>query len=249
MKNLTTAVSLLLALSFVPATAAERPNLKKAVEQQIVQNQAYVDMFVSRAAQGFYDTVKKYINQGIDVNAKASNGRTALIAVAAAQSNSSNYLKIGHVATLLVKQKDIDLDVRESGSGKTALMYASQVGNSYIANLLLNANAPVDRQDYRGNTPLFYAAQGGKANIVKKILKVHPELIDLPNYEGQTPMMEAAKNGYKAVVQVLANECAFHVCDINEKNNAGYSARMIAEEAGYKDIVDVLDNAAALAQK
>lgn len=94
---------------------------------------------------------------GIDLEATARNGDTALM-IAAFKSNKSA------VDALLA------LDAEVNRPGWTALHYAASVGANDIVQVLLDASAYIDAESPNKTTPLMMAARSGHILTVKLLL-------------------------------------------------------------------------------
>jgi ankyrin repeat protein len=95
---------------------------------------------------------------GIDLEAKAPNGNTALMMAAFRQN------------------KPVVLDMIKRGAhvnqkGWTALHYAAAAGSVEITNILLEQHAYIDAESPSGMTPLMMAAREGKEEVVELLLK------------------------------------------------------------------------------
>ncbi|HWW72572.1 MAG TPA: ankyrin repeat domain-containing protein [Duganella sp.] len=95
---------------------------------------------------------------GIDLEAKAPNGNTALMMAAFRQN------------------KAVVLDMIKRGAqvnqkGWTALHYAAAAGSVEIATILLEHHAYIDAESPSGMTPLMMAAREGQEQVVELLLK------------------------------------------------------------------------------
>jgi ankyrin repeat protein len=95
---------------------------------------------------------------GIDIEAKAPNGNTALM-MAAFRQNKPAVLK------LLAKGAQVNQP------GWTALHYAAAAGSTELVALLLERHAYIDCESPSGMTPLMMAAREGKEDVVKLLLE------------------------------------------------------------------------------
>lgn len=94
---------------------------------------------------------------GIDLEAKARNGDTALMIAAIKQNKDAVQMLIA-------------LDAEVNRPGWTALHYAASVGANEIVQLLLDASAYIDAESPNKTTPLMMAARGGHILTVKLLL-------------------------------------------------------------------------------
>ncbi|MRW91887.1 ankyrin repeat domain-containing protein [Duganella sp. FT80W] len=95
---------------------------------------------------------------GIDLEAKAPNGNTALMMAAFRQNKPAVLELLKHGAQ--VNQK-----------GWTALHYAAAAGSVELTALLLDKHAYIDAESPSGMTPLMIAAREGQEDVVALLLK------------------------------------------------------------------------------
>ena len=130
--------------------------------------------FISSAKRGSTSAVKLAIKEGVDVDMKDSDGKTAMM----------HAIKFPFVVDVLI---EANADVNETDkNGMTALMMASTLT---IINKLLNAKADVNIQDINGETAImrylscFYDS-GTFITILEKFLKYGLNL-DIKNNDGE----------------------------------------------------------------
>lgn len=117
---------------------------------------------------------KLLLNRNIDVNAKDSDGKTALMLIAESgvDRDSIDYKKhlkkqIELIEFILDRGADINL---QNNEGKTALIYAVKSKNKFVAEYLLEQGADANIKDNAGNTALTYA-QINSVRIIGKLRK------------------------------------------------------------------------------
>jgi ankyrin repeat protein len=87
--------------------------------------------------------------------------------------------------------------------GRTALLCAANYGHAQVVKFLLTeGNADVDKPKNNGCTPLFAAAEQGKTEVVKLLLRGGADKNKANNY-GTTPLMKAKRNGHQAIVALM----------------------------------------------
>ncbi|GHV40077.1 hypothetical protein FACS1894187_20640 [Synergistales bacterium] len=120
--------------------------------------------FADLCKKGTPDKVKAAINGGADVNAKNSDGWTALMV--AAQNNPNPEV----IATLLKNGADVNA---KNSDGWTALMFAAQNNpNPEVIALLLERGADVNAKNIIGWTALMLAAANNpNPKVVAALLK------------------------------------------------------------------------------
>jgi ankyrin repeat protein len=198
-----------------------------------------------------------------DVNAKMSNGATALISasenghqevvrvllaakadVNAKMSNGATALVYaannGHlevVQALLATQADVNAKMSNGG---TALMAASEHGHLEVVRGLLAAQADANAKMGNGVTALILASQNGQAGVVWTLLDAKAD-VNAKRDDGQTALMVASEHGYAEVVRELLAAQA----DVNAKMGNGVTALILASEQGHKEVVRALLDAKA----
>ncbi|KAJ5520198.1 hypothetical protein N7463_000651 [Penicillium fimorum] len=83
------------------------------------------------------------------------------------------------------------------------LCHATATANLEMVELLLEFNVAINQPDpVTGSTPLFAAAQLGKTEIVRCLLKSKAD-VNLCNKNGETPLHVAAYHGHLEVTELL----------------------------------------------
>ncbi|MFC5473680.1 ankyrin repeat domain-containing protein [Paraherbaspirillum soli] len=127
--------------------------------------------------------------RGIDLNARARNGDTALMI-------ASYKGKVAAVKALL------DKEAEPNNTGWTALHYAAAVGNDEIVQMLLDASAYIDAGSPNHTTPIMMAARAGKILTVKLLLDAGADAT-LKNDVGMTAIDLARKFDHQDIVDGL----------------------------------------------
>jgi len=129
---------------------------------------------------------------GIDLEAPAMNGNTALM-MAAYQHN-------GPAVTMLLAR-----GAKVTQPGWTALHYAAAAGDDPIAHQLLEHGAAIDAPSPPASgkfTPLMMAAREGHDRTVQLLLRAGANAA-LTNGEGLTAAQVAARAGHQAIADVI----------------------------------------------
>ncbi|UCB44391.1 MAG: ankyrin repeat domain-containing protein [Spirochaetota bacterium] len=153
-KALVSIVVLVLAVSIIAGSCATTP---KTQEKEGAKQEA-----LFKAIQNFdYDEVKKLIEEGADVNARCSRGRTPLMWAAGWSSPD--------VVKLLI-EAGADINAKSEKEGQTALLILASSGFDYyyeIVEILIEEGANINAQDDNGYTALMYAEEQGLTEIAK----------------------------------------------------------------------------------
>ena len=136
--------------------------------------------------------IKEAVTNGANINAKDSDGWTALI-LAAYDGNNK-------VAEILVKY-GADVNAGDKNGG-TALMKAVSKGYNEIVELLLAHEANVNAQDKYGNTALILAAREGRVEIAELLLQHNADVNAEDNF-GMTALMWATENKHTKTTSLL----------------------------------------------
>ncbi|HYD18998.1 MAG TPA: ankyrin repeat domain-containing protein [Patescibacteria group bacterium] len=138
----------------------------------------------------------RLFDTGLDVNHVTEQYASALSTAAA--KGSKAYIDI------LLKQPDIEIEIRHPVDNNTPLMAAVISGRAEAVKALLDAGARTDVTGAEGATPLVYAATAGHNEIFDMLLASGATL-DRPNKSDVTAITAAAGNGnIRMVMSLLA---------------------------------------------
>lgn len=151
--------------------------------------------FFEAALNGLYSEVMKSIDNGIDINAKDEDGRSALMYAA----------YNGHNAVIqILLEKGASVDLRDV-NGRTALMLAASGPFPASVKLLLDKKADPNLTDKDEHfSALMYAAAEGHLDNVKILLKYQADPL-LKDIDGDNALKFASDNRHKEVVDYLAS--------------------------------------------
>ncbi len=134
-----------------------------------------------------------------------------------------------------------NVDARDS-EGRTLLMMVGQSGldvPDYVSDLI-HKGADVNAADRFGYTPLMYAAQWERAEIVRLLIEAGAS-VTVTNGRGATPLHFAAGHGGDAVVTLMLN----HGAVADAKDNRGATPLMWAATFGQAASAEALIAAGA----
>jgi len=193
--------------------------------------------------------------KGYDLNERDSAGMTPLMWAA----------KYGReeVVRLLLQQKHTHPDMPDTWHGRTALSWAAGNGKEGVVKLFLSPSfvnpggiggrwgktlqvmslllgrkyIDPDRPDYRGQTPLSWAAENGCNAAVKLLLEREDVSPDRPDVFGRAPLSWAAENGRDGVVKLLLGR---EDVKLDRPDEYGRTPLLWATRNGYDGVVKLL---------
>jgi len=104
----------------------------------------------------------------------------------------------------------------------------------YLKKKIFRKSADVNVNNYRQETPLFHASEGGYREIVE-ILIENGAAVDIKNICGETPLFRASEKGYKEIVELLIKNGA----NVDTKDENNRTPLSHATVKGHKAIVEL----------
>lgn len=185
------------------------------------------------AQHGNYDFVQCSISSGRVVDPRCTGskneGRTPLSFAAEGGFSDITELLLNYGADQSIKSTG------ENWRGQIPLSIAAAKGHwEVVGKLLSDASFEPDFQDSTGRTPLWWAASGGQAQTVEKLLG-RGALTDLRDEDGLTSLLVAASNGHEKVVRRLID-----LGNMSLKDNNGHTALWLALLNGHHEVAQIL---------
>jgi ankyrin repeat protein len=154
-------------------------------------------LFLEAVLQGDLEQVKQRLDQGVDVDVRDSQGRTALLLAA-----HENHIAI---AEALIRS-GADVNARDD-IDDSPYLYAGAEGRLEILRMTVAAGADLNSVNRYGGTALIPAAHHGHVETVKYLLSTEID-IDHVNYLGWTALLEAVILGsggdaHQSIVEML----------------------------------------------
>ncbi|KAF3916861.1 Ankyrin-1 [Dactylellina cionopaga] len=136
----------------------------------------------------------------------------------------------------LLQRSDIsDINARDF-DGKTALHHPARLGNEAATRVLIDNGADILVFDDYGRSPLRFAVDGGRTNIVKLLLEKGADINAPVDYHGGTALHWAVRMGRHKIVEILID----HGADLAIKCYDGRTALDYAKENGHDAIAALL---------
>lgn len=172
------------------------------------------------------DSIKWLLEHGADVNALDANDRTPLMYTSFNDS-------IGAAKILLVDKK-VNIEERNSYDGTTALYSAVAYGSHKVLKELLKAGADPDASSYSGETPLLRAIIKKDDEAALLLMKAGAD-VNRADKTGRTPLMAAANYNNAVIAEKLLKAGA--IFNVKEMHGAG--PFLIAAGNNSKDVIDL----------
>ena len=218
------------------------------------------------ALREFTEKIRLLLDHGGDVALADKSGYNALLS--AAKYNSPSVFPL----LLTPKVMPADAAARTEYLNK-ALQYGARNGNRelILAVLKTEGEVQIGSQDWRGQTPLLLAINGGHAETARMLLRQKPRpSLDIADKEGKLPLLVAAEKGFDLIVREIlrtrgkpdqrdgkqdtalclaaakGHEKVVKVllaagADAEEGNRFGDTPLDLAEEKGFKEVVKLLE--------
>eukprot|EP00903_Cladosiphon_okamuranus_P016883 g15565.t1 len=207
-----------------------RLTLQFASENDMAAMSAPGVRLITAASDGDKKGVKKWLDQGVDVDSRDWDNLTPLIA-----ASSQGHLDV--VKILLQRGAGVNSKDKDN---ITALMEASIMDHRDVVKHLLKEGAEVDAKTTTGVTALWLAAGEGRKAVAADLIAKGAD-VNNRRTDGITAVMAAAVGGHKDVVKILVDASA----GVSEQDQDGLTALMNAAEIGAGEIVTYLLNKGA----
>ena len=241
-----------------------------------IQNNDGLTALMLASQNGYAETVSLLAQHGADVNIKDKTGLSSLMLASygymgeasvlvqltqnfVQYTKQGNCLKASHEETVWVLlQNGAQIDV-QNNAGQSALMMASEKGNTEIVSLLLQNGTKIDQEDNDGWFPLMIASREGNTDTVSLLLQYganvnmlrmmqeppasmaasyseHPGTISFilqknNNMHGWSSLMIACLNGHTETALLLIQNGA----DVDKQDKDGMSSLMLASQNGHTE--------------
>jgi uncharacterized protein len=187
---------------------------------------------VVAAGRGDEATVRRLLDDGVDVDARDGRGRTAVTAAAAA----------GHadVVRLLV-DAGADVDIQDA-ERNNALLVSGETGDLSVLREVLRARPDLARTNRYGGTALIPASDRGHVDVVRELLRTDID-VDHVNNLGWTALLEAVMLGdggpdHREIVRLLVAAGA----DTGIADRDGVTPLEHARRRGYDEIARTIEH-------
>lgn len=149
------------------------------------------------AMTGCFDSLKFYLNLGVDIEAKDPDGSTLLnIALSGGHTDIADYLI----------EKNADIHAEDNG-GLSAVHRVARTNATHCMAKLFSRGANLNARTKKGRTPLHYAAALGKSEMTSWLLSQHVN-IRAKDSLGFTPIEHAHLHNQSSTAKLLLEQYA-----------------------------------------
>lgn len=181
------------------AAAQQQAEEKKIAAQPVAQTpeQQLFEAALAGDKEAFA-TTQALIAQGVNINARDENGRTALfLTTVGFEHNTMGSIAIAGL--LLEHGATVDATDRQ---GRTPLITAAQNGHDALVQILISYGANINAQDNDGLTPLAVAVANEHAATVNLLIQAGADPF-IKDKKGLTAVSRAAKIDSEAVSNII----------------------------------------------
>lgn len=191
------------------------------------------NMLYEATINGDFESVRRYINMGADINSTDDNGSSIVYRMAIFKNLSLDQLNC--LNYLLLKGADANKENNNGYTPLTAHLSSNNFDKEFLNRLIAN-NVEVNYPDFDGNTPLHYATMNNNLNAVEYLLE-NGANTNVKNKDGITPLHIAVKTkNYDIVAKLLS-----FGADRNTKDINGISALDIVKTSNDVDLLKLFN--------
>ena len=179
------------------------------------------------AQNGSYKLVKFFIDMGIHINLKATDGMNCLHIAA----------DYGHLnlCKMLINEYNVDVQLPEN-DGWTALHFSAKNGSFEMVKYFINMGIDINLKTKDGLNCLHIAAHYGHLNLCKALINEYNVDVQLPDNDGWTALHFSPRNGSYEIVKYFIKMGI----DINLETTDGINCLHIAADQGHLNLCKAL---------
>ena len=185
-------------------------------------------MLYDAALKGDFESVRRFIDMGANVNSTDSSGNTIIYRLSLLPNLSMDQLNC--INYILIKGADVN---KENYNGYTPLTahLSSNLFNKELLDRLMKNNAEINSPDFDGDTPLHFAVMNNNFEAVEYLLE-NGANTNVKNKDGITPLHIAVKEkNYDITAKLLSSGA-----DRNTKDIEGISALDLVKASNDVDL-------------
>ncbi len=162
-------------------------------------------------AGGHLDATRALLEAGVTLEDRDDEAGMHPIQLAARPGSETAFL------VRLLLERGAPPDPPAARSGNRALHLAVGMAEPEVVQLLLDAGADPDARNRDGETPLIWAARGGRGDVVTLLLNRGADLEVRGGQQGWTALSWAETSGHTEVAELLRNHGASEATEANRR--------------------------------
>lgn len=213
------------------AARGDLNTIKDGIENENGISAVFTFMLGAAAARGHCEIIKCLISIGADINASENGETPLLMAVHAAQLETTQLL--------IENGADVHARMDEGASSLHQAVKSYELANTdatlKIIDQLLAKGVEIEGRDDDGHTVLHDAASYGRAHLLPELIR-RGAIVNTRNRWQNSPLDSACQNGYFDIVKILVS----HGAEINDTETGGCKSLGRAALEGHLDLVTFL---------
>ncbi|WP_152395701.1 ankyrin repeat domain-containing protein [Paenibacillus guangzhouensis] len=190
-----------------------------------------VQQFLEAAAQGDVATLKKCLEQGIDINVRNKQKRTAVLIAA-----MNDHLKA--VSFLVEAGANVDL---QDETCFNPFLFGCINGKLELVKLMIKANTNIELLTRFGGVGITPASEKGHVEVVRELLTTTDINVNHTNICGWTPLIEAIiLNDGGEKQQTIIKLLIEHGANVHMVDKYGVTPLELARKKGFVEIEQIL---------
>lgn len=195
-----------------------------------------VQQFIEAAGTGDIESLRMHLEQGVDINARNKQKRTAILVAAMNDHHHTVEFLIGAGA-------DVDL---QDQTCLNPFLYGCIKGNLELVKMMIKANTNIELLTRFGGVGITPASEKGHVEIVRELLATTDINVNHTNICGWTPLIEAIiLNDGGEKQQTIIKLLIEHGADVQMVDKYGVTPLELARRKGYTEIENILVEAGA----
>lgn len=195
-----------------------------------------LNQYFQSATEGDLESLKRQLQQNIDINATDRQGRTAIVLA----SLNKHYAMVEYLAAA-----GADINLQDETCFNPFLL-GCLTNDLHLIRIMVKAGADLTRLTRFGGVGITPASEKGYVEVVRELLETTMINVNHTNYVGWTPLLEAIvlNDGgirQQQIVKLLLDNGA----NPGMTDKHGKTPLQLAKEKGYSEIVDLLIAAGA----
>jgi len=199
-------------------------------------DKSVVQAFHDAAAQGNIDSLKQHLEQGIDINVRNRQKRTAILIAA---------MNDQYEAVQFLVDAGANVDLQDE-TCFNPFLYGCINNKLELVKMMIKANTDIDLLTRFGGVGITPASEKGHVEIVRELLTTTEINVNHTNICGWTPLIEAIiLNDGGERQQTIIKLLIEHGANVHMVDKYGVTPLELARRKGYTEIEQILLEAGA----